>query len=125
VLSLVLYALLALVVIAAIFMILTRVLPAGEQIAAPVRDDPIWSLPPGRGLTSEDVATVRLPVALRGYRFAETDQLLDRLADELRQRDEEIARLRTAAPVVPTPSEAAPPAGAPPTEVDPPAPDHD
>ncbi len=28
---------------------------------------------------------MKLPVALRGYRFAETDLLLDRLADELRR----------------------------------------
>jgi hypothetical protein len=39
-------------------------------------------------------------VALRGYRFAETDLLLDRLTDELRQRDDEIARLRGARPSV-------------------------
>jgi hypothetical protein len=31
---------------------------------------------------------------LRGYRFREADLLLDRLADELRGRDEEIAMLR-------------------------------
>ena len=37
---------------------------------------------------------MRLPVALRGYRFAETDLLLDRLAAELRVRDAEIERLR-------------------------------
>jgi len=43
---------------------------------------------------------VRLPVALRGYRFAETDLLLDRLVEELRARDEEIARLRGVPPVV-------------------------
>ncbi len=40
------------------------------------------------------MAAVRLPVALRGYRFAETDLLLDRLAEELRARDAEIDRLR-------------------------------
>ena len=40
---------------------------------------------------------MRLPVALRGYRFAETDILLDRLTEELRERDAEIARLRDAA----------------------------
>ena len=45
-------------------------------------------------LDETDVAAVRLPVALRGYRFAETDLLLDRLADELRERDAEIARLK-------------------------------
>ena len=33
-------------------------------------------------------------MALRGYRFAETDVLLDRLGEELRARDAEIARLR-------------------------------
>jgi hypothetical protein len=37
-------------------------------------------------------------VALRGYRFAETDVLLDRLAEELRVRDELIAKLRGATP---------------------------
>jgi len=31
---------------------------------------------------------------LRGYRFAETDLLLDRLAEELKARDAEIERLR-------------------------------
>ena len=41
---------------------------------------------------------MRLPVALRGYRFAETDLLLDRLTEELRLRDEEIARLTSPAP---------------------------
>jgi hypothetical protein len=37
---------------------------------------------------------VRIPVGLRGYRFAETDDLIDRLAAEIVVRDEEIARLR-------------------------------
>ena len=45
-------------------------------------------------LSSADITTARLPVALRGYRFAETDRLLDRLAEELDRRDAEIARLR-------------------------------
>ncbi len=36
---------------------------------------------------------MRLPVALRGYRFAETDLLLDRLVEEIRTRDEHIDRL--------------------------------
>src|SRR5262249_60038391 len=55
---------------------------------------------PDRKLGREDVVSARLPVALRGYRFAETDLLLDRLTDELRQRDDEIARLRGARPSV-------------------------
>jgi hypothetical protein len=52
---------------------------------------------PDRPLLPEDVIATRLPVALRGYRFAETDLLLDRLTLELRERDEEIERLRGAA----------------------------
>lgn len=93
-LTLALYGVLAIVLIAGLFLVLTRVLPAGEQIAPPVRDEPLWRLPTDRPLTAEEVASVRLPVAVRGYRFAETDQLLDRLVDELRERDEQLARLR-------------------------------
>jgi DivIVA domain-containing protein len=94
VLSLLLWVALALVVAAVLFVVIARVLPAGEQIAPAVRDEPPWGLPPDRLLTAEDVDRLRLPVALRGYRFAETDLLLDRVAEELRQRDAEIARLR-------------------------------
>lgn len=97
-LTLLLYALLALVLVGGLFLLAAKLLPAGEQIAPPVRDDPIWTLPADRPLVAEDVASVRLPVALRGYRFAETDLLLDRLTEELRRRDEEIAYLRGEAP---------------------------
>jgi DivIVA domain-containing protein len=93
--SLILYAVLGAVVIAGVFLLITRVLPPGEQIAPSVRDEPIWTFAPDHRLVAEDVERVRLPVALRGYRFAETDQLLDRLADELRERDAEIARLQS------------------------------
>lgn len=93
-LTLALYALLAVLVGTALFLLAAHVLPAGEQIAPALRDEPPWKLPVERRLTAHDVAGVRLPVALRGYRFAETDLLLDRLAEELRARDEEIARLR-------------------------------
>lgn len=93
-LALLLYVLLAIVIAGGLFLAAVRFLPAGEQIAPAVRDEPPWDLPAGRTLLAEDIDTVRLPVALRGYRFAETDVLLDRLADELRERDAEIARLR-------------------------------
>lgn len=88
------YGLLAIVIMAVLYVIAAKVLPAGEQIAPPVRDDAPWSLPATRELTAADIAEVRLPVALRGYRFAETDLLLDRLGEELRERDAEITRLR-------------------------------
>ena len=93
-LTLALYGLLAILLIGAIYLAAAWLLPAGEQIAPPARDEPIWSLPAERALAAADVADVRLPVALRGYRFAETDLLLDRLVEELRARDEEIAGLR-------------------------------
>ena len=94
-LTLVLYGLLAVLLAGALFLIAAYLLPAGEQIAPPIRDEPLWELPADKPLDYDDVTTVRLPVALRGYRFAETDLLLDRLADELRARDDEIARLRS------------------------------
>ncbi|HEV7206912.1 MAG TPA: DivIVA domain-containing protein [Jatrophihabitans sp.] len=101
-LHLVLYGLLAIILAGGLFLLAARFLPAGEQIAPPLRDEPPWDLPPDRELAPEDVDTVRLPVALRGYRFAETDLLLDRLAAELRARDAEIARLRGGGEPVPS-----------------------
>jgi hypothetical protein len=94
VLTLALYGLLAIVIMGLLFLVAVNLLPAGEQIAPPVRDEPPWDLPLSRQLNAADVASIRLPVALRGYRFAETDVLLDRLGEELRARDAEIARLR-------------------------------
>ena len=41
-----------------------------------------------------DVSAVRFSVAFRGYRMDEVDAVLDRLSDELAERDAEIARLR-------------------------------
>ena len=49
-------------------------------------------------MQADDLDRVRIPVSLRGYRFAETDDLIDRLAAEIVVRDEEIARLRKAVP---------------------------
>ncbi|HEY2296648.1 MAG TPA: DivIVA domain-containing protein [Jatrophihabitans sp.] len=94
-LTLAVFGVIAIALAVALFFLAVYVLPSGEQIAAPIRDEPEWDLPPDRNLGSEDVAAVRLPVALRGYRFAETDRLLDRLAVELGKRDDEIARLRS------------------------------
>ena len=93
-LTLALYGLLAIVLAVALFLLGAYLLPSGEQIAPPVRDEPPWELPTSTRLRAEDVSAVRLPVALRGYRFAETDLLLDRLAAELDARDEEITRLK-------------------------------
>jgi DivIVA domain-containing protein len=61
-------------------------------------DGPASSLP-GRGLppgpfTLEDVDRVRFSPALRGYRMDEVDDVVDRLVDELRRLEEEVADLR-------------------------------
>ncbi|MCW2495575.1 DivIVA domain-containing protein [Jatrophihabitans sp.] len=103
--TLLVYGVVAIIVAGALFLLATYFLPAGEQIAPVLRDEPIWSLPPERALSVEEIAEVRLPVALRGYRFAETDLLLDRLAEELKARDEEITQLRGRRPS-PTAAEA-------------------
>lgn len=41
------------------------------------------ALPDGRPLAADDLRRVRFPLALRGYRMADVDALLDRLAREL------------------------------------------
>jgi DivIVA domain-containing protein len=115
-LTLVLFGLLAILVAGVLFLVAAYLLPAGEQIAPPIRDEPLWDLPSEQRLAPGDVLAVRLPVALRGYRFAETDLLLDRLADELRDRDDEITRLKTARDPYFTDQDAA--AGEPPAVAD-------
>jgi len=103
VLTFLLYGLLAVLVIGILFVAAVYLLPRGEQLATPAPDSRTWAqLPRGR-IRPDDVTSLRLPVALRGYRFGETDLLLDRLTDELRARDEEIERLRNGRSVVPEP----------------------
>ncbi|MEE1927726.1 DivIVA domain-containing protein [Streptomyces sp. TRM 70351] len=53
-------------------------------------------LPPERPVGRADVAALRLPLALRGYRMSEVDDALDRLAAELAERDARIAELEAA-----------------------------
>jgi DivIVA domain-containing protein len=95
VLTLLGYLLLAVLLVGGLFYLGATLLPAGEQLAPAVRDEPSWAFEQGRAMRAEDVTTVRLPVALRGYRFAETDELLDRLAEEIRWRDAELEQLRS------------------------------
>ncbi len=60
----------------------------------PVRSRPDSALPAGR-LAADDVARARFSVGLRGYRMDEVDAALDRVQDELRERDHELAALRS------------------------------
>lgn len=56
---------------------------------------PYRGLPEGPVLAS-DVDAVRFSLGLRGYRMDEVDAVLDRLRDEIRERDEELTAWRTA-----------------------------
>jgi hypothetical protein len=90
------YLLLALVVAALLFYGIVALLPGGLSLT-PQRDNRPFELPADRRMDRRDLERVRIPVGVRGYRFAETDDLIDRLAAEIVVRDEEIARLRSQA----------------------------
>ncbi|QKW24421.1 DivIVA domain-containing protein [Kitasatospora sp. NA04385] len=62
-------------------------LPEAEHDRLAVR------LPQDRALSRTDVDELRLPMALRGYRMDEVDDVLDRLGAELSLRDARIAEL--------------------------------
>lgn len=87
------YALIALIVAGLLFYAVLALLPDGLGVK-PEADRRPFVLPDDRRMTPTDLDRVRIPVALRGYRFAETDDLIDRLTAEIVVRDEEIARLR-------------------------------
>ena len=51
-------------------------------------DDAPDSLVPSEGpVTADDLRRIRFPLAFRGYRMAEVDALLERLAEEREQTD--------------------------------------
>jgi DivIVA domain-containing protein len=68
----------------------SAVLPdaAPEQLVDP--------LPVTRPVGRADVEALRLPVAARGYRMADVDEVLGRLGAELAERDARIAELESA-----------------------------
>ncbi|MFD7837718.1 DivIVA domain-containing protein [Streptomyces sp. NPDC059761] len=55
------------------------------------------ALPESRPVVRGDIDALRLPVAPRGYRMAEVDDVLERLAAELAERDARIVELTAAA----------------------------
>ncbi len=58
-------------------------------------DRPPLALPDDRPLAREDVDSVRFAVGMRGYRMDEVDDVLDRLAAEVSERDARIEQLET------------------------------
>jgi DivIVA domain-containing protein len=60
---------------------------------APAYDDAPDSLVPVDGpVTADDLRRIRFPLAFRGYRMAEVDALLERLAEEREAVDAEARR---------------------------------
>jgi DivIVA domain-containing protein len=75
--------LVVLVVVAALFFVgASAVFGSGEQLApVPTGATPTWL--PDAAVGSSDVRAVRFQQAVRGYKMAEVDWVLDRLAGEL------------------------------------------
>ncbi|WP_322870811.1 DivIVA domain-containing protein [Streptomyces goshikiensis] len=87
------FLLIALVVVVAA--VTLAVIGGGSQAVLPEAepDRVADGLPQARPVARADIDALRLPVAARGYRMAEVDDVLDRLAAELAERDERIALL--------------------------------
>ena len=69
----------------------------GQMNREPVYDTYRQDLP-DRPLTAEDVRRLRFGVALRGYAMGQVDDVLERLAREIAERDARIAELTAAMP---------------------------
>jgi DivIVA domain-containing protein len=71
----------------------------GQMSRDPVYDTYRQDLPTAGALTAEELRGVRFGVTLRGYEMAQVDDLLDRLALEIAERDALIAELAEGATV--------------------------
>ncbi len=58
----------------------------GGSMAPAYDDSPDLVLPTDRPIGAHDLRTVRFPLALRGYRMSDVDDLLARLATEIEDR---------------------------------------
>jgi DivIVA domain-containing protein len=59
---------------------------------SPAYDDAPDSLVPAEGpVTADDLRRIRFPLAFRGYRMAEVDALLERLAEEREAEERAVA----------------------------------
>lgn len=81
--------------IAAILVTITLVaVGRGDSLGPAYPDRHFLELPSDRALTASDLDELRLGVALRGYRMDEVDDLLDRLAREIAERDAYVEALK-------------------------------
>ncbi|WP_154676984.1 DivIVA domain-containing protein [Parafrankia discariae] len=81
------------IVLVAVVVFVVAALAVGrfDRMAPAVPDGPHTGLG-ARSVVADDVADVRFGMAARGYRMAEVDAVLARLAYEIAWRDEELAR---------------------------------
>jgi DivIVA domain-containing protein len=87
--------LLVITTLVAVVVLLT--LGRGGGLPATRPDDVELDLPVDRPVGQADLAAVRFPTALRGYRMSVVDDLLDRVGAELAARDARIAELEAGA----------------------------
>ncbi|MGW4028089.1 DivIVA domain-containing protein [Streptomyces sp. NPDC004838] len=90
-----LFLLIAMVVV--VGAVTLAVVGGGDSAALPeaAPEQLVDPLPLTRPLGRADVEALRLPVALRGYRMADVDDVLGRLGAELAERDARIAELES------------------------------
>lgn len=84
-----------LVVAGLLFLGASWLLGRGETQPPADTDRSPVELPDDRPVTADDVRALQISVALRGYRMAEVDWLIDQFAQVLDERDAEIAALRS------------------------------
>ena len=90
----------------------------GQGLPPAEPDRPDVAVPEDRPLVREDVDRLRFSVGLRGYRMDEVDDVLDRVAGDLAERDAHIGDLEARlAAVQQAPKHAAPSQEAPATDV--------
>ena len=81
-------------VAAAFFGLAAVVFGRGEELG-PLAPDATPTRLPAHGVAGDDLRALRFPQAVRGYRMAEVDWVLDRLAEELDRVTAERAELAT------------------------------
>ncbi len=79
-------------VVLVLFVAATVATREDQAMADASQDLPDLGLPVGP-LEPQDVAAVRFSMAPRGYRMSEVDAVLERLAAELADRDQQLAEL--------------------------------
>lgn len=82
-----------LLVLAVVAVAVAVAMGRGDRLGPATVDRSPAGLPAGP-IGPADVADVRFNLALRGYRMAEVDAVLDRLAAELAERDARLVELR-------------------------------